>query len=264
MALRGIDFHDEGGMTLLELLVAMAAAGVVVAALYGLLGTSISQQSRLGDQLQADGTGRATLSRMVEELHSSCTGLIEQEVPTVGAKVPREGIEAPAMTPKEGLVPSGPESLWFISTYGTGSSAEAVPSAEMHNIAWTASSAGGRLGTLTEYTFSANGQPPNLDTAELRPAVAAHKRVLSEDVLEPEGGIFHYYRSVSGQVSGTPLETPLTVASAREVVKVTISFAQAPESGDLQAHRAIPLADSVLLRFGPTEPTATDANAPCT
>ena len=104
----------EQGTTLIELLVAMLSAMVVLGALLAILEFSTGQETRISDKVQADRIGRAAMARVVDELHSSCTGF--------GATA----IQAPTSTPKSPLLSSGPADLWFLSAYGNASSGSAV------------------------------------------------------------------------------------------------------------------------------------------
>ena len=63
---------DEAGISLVELLVAMVSALVVAAAIMGLLVVSQHQTAILRDVGQATQYGRTAMTRIVDELHSSC------------------------------------------------------------------------------------------------------------------------------------------------------------------------------------------------
>jgi hypothetical protein len=56
----------------------------------------------------------------------------------------------------------------------------------------------------------------------------------------------------------------LTEATANEVAAITVSFTTAPESGNIgkvAGARTVDLADTAVLRFSPSSPSAT--NFPC-
>ena len=64
--------RDARGFTLIETLVAILTGIVVTAALFAILEVSLHQSARAADVVQASQLGRATMTRMVDELRSSC------------------------------------------------------------------------------------------------------------------------------------------------------------------------------------------------
>jgi type II secretory pathway pseudopilin PulG len=245
--------RSERGITLIELLVAMTLSVVIIAGLIAILVVSLRQQSRITNQVQANRTGRATLSKAVEELHSSCTGL--NTLP----------IQAPSTTVSSPLAASNGVNLWFLSAYGNKTSGEAViKEVAEHDINWTANKTGNTtLGTLKDYSFaSTGGEGPNWTFPALNTANAT-ATVLGTNVAVPAAGaIFAYEKyNTSGELGA--VSVPLTTTTAKTIANVKISFTQAPESGDTRTGRTTNLSDSVLLRFSPGE-TGTEAeNTPC-
>lgn len=65
-------FAGEAGLSLVELLVAIVSSLVVIGALMGLLVVSQHQTAILRDVSQATQDGRTAMTRIVDELHSSC------------------------------------------------------------------------------------------------------------------------------------------------------------------------------------------------
>jgi Tfp pilus assembly protein PilW len=255
----------EQGTTLIELLVAMLSAMVVLGALLAILEFSTGQETRISDKVQADRIGRAAMARVVDELHSSCTGF--------GATA----IQAPTSTPKSPLLSSGPADLWFLSAYGNASSGSAVLTGVIeHDIHWGStgklSNTGQTLGTLTDYRFpSQSGRSPEWKFKELTVA-NAEARVLAQNVIPQSisgtSTIFQYYRfSSPSSAEVTQLasgELPLTTTTAPTVAKVLVGFTQAPETGDTRVGLTVPFQDAVVLRFTPTETGAEAKNEPCT
>jgi type II secretory pathway component PulJ len=247
--------RSERGITLVELLVAMSLSVVIVAGLIAILVVSLRQQSRITNQVQANRTGRATLAKAIEELHSSCTGL--NTLP----------IQAPSTTVSSPLAASNGVNLWFLSAYGNKTSGEAVIKEVVeHDINWTAtktSNTGLSLGTLKDYSFaSTGGEGPNWTFPALNTANATVK-VLGTNVIAPTSGAIFEYEKYNTTGKLVSVAVPLTTTTAKTVANVAISFVQAPETGDTRKGRTTELSDSVLLRFGPGE-TGTEAeNTPC-
>lgn len=252
----------DQGFTLIELLVAMALAMVVMLALFVILEFSTTQEARISERVQADRIGRRSMTKIVDELHSSCTGF--------GATA----IQAPGTTPTAPLEKIGPLNLWFISAYGSSSSASAVQTKVYeHDVHWAStgtSNTGETLGTLTDYAFeSTAGSGPGTKSGKWEfPALEvahAQPHVLAQNVIPPTisstNTIFQYYKLSSSTGAFTALssgEVP-TAASANEVAKITINFTQAPEAGSTKrGGRTVPFSDAVVLRFNATE-TGTEA-----
>ena len=251
----------EQGTTLIELLVAMVTAIVVLGALVAILDFSLNQESRTADKVQADQIGRISMSTIIQELHSSCTGF--------GATA----IQAPSTTPVAPLHSTNALNLWFLSSYGNASSGEALlTGVTEHDIKWTStktSNTGQPLGTLTDYAFPSTpgGRSPTWVFGELT-TVTAKARVLATNVIPPtissESTIFQYYKDNNkGEfLVLTPAELPTATAN-NEVAEVTIGFTQAAESGDTRLGRTASLSDSVVLRFNSSQAGSEVVNAPC-
>lgn len=254
-AARRVRSSASDGFTLIEMLVAVLCATVIVAALLAILDFSLRQNSRISDRVQTDRAGRIALSKITEELRSSCTGF--------GSTA----IQAPSTTPTSPLGSSNGSNLWFLSAYGNSTSGAAVVSnLKQHDINWTEtsqSSSGEKLGTLTDYSFTGSGGPPTWTFPSLTTANAT-ATVLAKNVIPPSKGttVFHYYKYDTTSTSATygelielsSSELPLTTTTAKTVAKVSISFTQAPESKDTRAGHTTSFAGgSVVLRFTPLE-----------
>ena len=266
-----MSLRAEHGFTLIELLVSMLCAIVIVGALLAILEFSLRQETRISDNVQASRTGRIAMTRIVDQLRSSCTGF---NTPA---------IQAPATTPTAPLAASGPLNLWFVTGYGNASSGSPVLSAvTLHDINWTStgtSNSGQSLGTLRDYSFTGSGTPPNWTFPASLSTSTAATTVLARNVIPPlvsgAATIFQYSRIDNNAAHTTqgellqipPSELPLTTARAEEVAKVSIGFTQAPESGDTVASRGggrtADIAGAVALRFDPTETGSEVENEPC-
>lgn len=249
----------EDGITLIELLVSMLLSVVIIAGLVAILVVSLRQSSRITNQVQANRTGRVTLTKMLEELHSACTGL---NTPP---------IQAPSATPSSPLGASNATNLWFVTAYGNKTSGEPViKEVIQHDINWTAvktSNTGLSLGKLTDYSFPSNGGEAPIWSFPAPNVANATAKVIGTNVIQPSvstsnptGAVFQYSTyNTSGQLVSVPV--PLTTTTAKTVAKVAISFTQAPETSDTRTGRTTVLSDSVLLRFGTSE-TGTEAESP--
>lgn len=255
--------RSEQGFTLIELLVAMLSATVVIGALYAVLVFTLNQETRTNDKVQADQIGRTAMTRIVEELHSSCTGF--------GAA----SIQVPGGTPSSPMAVTGALNLWLVSAYGNSNSAEPlIEAATEHDINWTSSgklsSTGETLGTLTDYSFKSEAGNAKAGW-EFPPLMVsrATKTILSENVIPPQissaSTLFQYYKyNSSGELTQLKSSSEIkTAATANEIAKVAISFTQAPTSEDTRPGRTASFSDSVVLRFDPSESGSGAVNAPC-
>lgn len=256
---------DELGTTLIELLVAMVTAIVVLFALLAILQFSTNQDARISDRVQANRLGRVAMAKIVDELHSACTGF------------EATAIQGPSETPASPLATTGATDLWFVSDYGNtngGSAADTEPIE--HDIHWAATGAktptGQALGTLTDYRFTRIGGSPS--KWEFQPLTLANEtadtHVLSTNVIAPTlpatATLFHYFKFESPATSKLVELTTAQAATAAgkgEIAKVSINFTQAPEARDTTPSSAVSLSDSALLLFSAPE-TGTEAeNTPC-
>jgi type II secretory pathway pseudopilin PulG len=257
--------RDERGFTLIELLVAMLSTTVIMIAMIGLLVFTTNQASRITERVQADRIGRLAMTRITDELHSSCTGFNT------------DAIQGPSSTVTSPLEPTGALNLWFISAYGSPTSEKAVESTVYeHDIRWESkgtNSSGEKLGNLWDYRFesksgsgpsSASGkwEFPELKEASAKPILLA-KNVTPMSV-SGTSTIFQYY-TLSHETGAYKLltENISTAATANTIAKVTISFKQAPEGGETKLGRAVPFNDAVVLRLNPTETGTATKDEPC-
>ena len=238
----------EHGISLIELLVAMASATVVTAAVVTVLQVGYNQETRTTDHTQANQIGRTAMNSIVTELNSSCTGIApiqyQEEVPALG------------------LLKTGPLSLWLTTVYGTNQSGDAeLTEATKQDIQWTETEESktephDKLGKLLDYEFKSEGTDPQkwtfpLDKANMK------TRLLAENVIPVGNAIFHYYHYNNGKLEN---ETPSSVATAEKVSKVSIAFEQAPVDGDTRGGRVVNLADAINLRLDPSE---SGSEGPC-
>lgn len=242
----------EHGATLLELLVAMASASIIMVAMVGLLQFTTTQASRINERVQSDRLGRFAMSRVIDELHSSCTGF--------GA----QAIQGPSTTPSAPLETTGPTNLWYVSAYGSSTSSSAVEkTVYLHDINWTEEAKKNGQGTLTDYYFesiagsgpgttSGNWEFPTLEEKKAKKRVLATK--VTPVTISGTKTVFQYYTLSSSTGAFTQLTEKIPAeATASKIAKVAISFTQAPEGGQTKLGRAVAFNDAVVLRLNPTE-----------
>jgi len=253
---------EEHGTTLIEMLVAILTSIIVLIALLAILEFTLRQETSIADRVSSGQLARQTMSKIVQEMQSSCTGFGET------------AIQGPLTTPKSPLTSLGPTSLWFISAYASKSKEEAVvASVTEHNIVWKETTTPNnnnttkqKLGELIDYQFpSEGGESPNWVFPTLQES-SAKKVVLATNVIQPtSGSLFQYYKyKENGEFSGplTAAETT-SAATAEEIAKVEISFIQASDTGDTAEGRTSEIKDAVVLRFDSSVANSEVGTAPC-
>jgi hypothetical protein len=236
--------HDEQGMTLIEMLVAVVSGMVVMMALFAILDFSINQSGRIAEKVDADQQGRIAIEKLTLELHSSC----------IAARV------TPVQPGSEG------NGIQFISVPG---SQAYQTTAELHYVHLS----GGEL--LDDSYKSTGGEAPSWTFPSVRTEPSS-REVLLSDVSQTTTGaehtpvpVFQYYRYYTsedrepllGEINPTAMPTPLSTENAQITAEVTVSFTADPTSGRTETDRSADFSDSVLLRFNPT--SATSNNAAC-
>jgi prepilin-type N-terminal cleavage/methylation domain-containing protein len=199
--------RDERGFTLIELVVAMVAGVAVTGALFSILDVSLHQTARLNDKVQVDQLGRTTMTRIVDELHSSCISY--------------------AFAP----IQSGSTSskLVFINAYSEKSE---IASATKREIIWESAAK-----TLIEKAYVSNGGSWPEFTF---PGTFTTVRI-GENISQTQGeSVFKYfaYSKEATSTEHTPLRAlndertgSLSTTQAKEAAAVEITFTQSPTDG---------------------------------
>jgi hypothetical protein len=231
MPVRRLDpIRDESGFTLIELLVGTAAGLLVTMALVTVLFTSMHETARVTSRVDATQRARIVLYKMVDELHSACV--------------------APQIAPvrKE----STGTSLSFI--HQTGSAVAPTPILSTVSLSGT---------TLSQSDYaSTGGTVPNWTFASTPSATRQLMTRISPPT--PGGSIFTYYAYLNGDVSATPLTTPLSAPDAARAVQVGIGLTAAPgQNGARDANAPATIQNNVLLRFTPATFNTAATNLPC-
>ncbi len=268
----------EAGFSLIETLVAMVAGVIVIGALFAILEVGLHQSARLNDVNVATKTGRATMTRMVDELHSAC----------VSAKY------APV---KEG---SSETKLIFVNGYGK-SSTLPIPSAvgatkgfegiHRDTLEWEEKPAANsnKEGILRDKTVTATGESAGSYTygeesikggsiigERISPSETKVENAKGEKVFPP---IFSYYAYASSASTGTgaasstltPIELKggtLSEPQAKTVAAVGIAFHALPTDKLSTINRSIKetgvdVNSLVTLAFSAPTSEATIKGGPC-
>jgi hypothetical protein len=221
---------DEGGYTLIELMVGMMISMVVLAAVLAMVKVATGDQDRTTERVFANQRGRPVMARIVDRLHSACV--------------------SPGLAPvREG---STDNSMILYSKSGSAVS----PTPDKYVIALSG-------GAITETVSAGSGSEPSKWTfGSPSSPLQLLDGVGAAQVGEPPVGVplFRYFAYEGGQVAATPLQTPLDEEDAAKTVQVNIAFTVAPRAG---AASLVTLTDSATLRIEPASEDSAEVNLPC-
>ncbi len=253
---------DDRGFTLIETLVAIVAGIIVLGAGYALLEVSLHQSTRINDVSEVTQTGRSTMTKIVDQLHSACVSSEFQPV--------REG--------------STSEKLVLRTAYSEASEISGKASnkegGREDEIAWKSEGNSHETGELVDTTYlSTEGTAPNFVIPHANPITRViGQRVKRSEVevnKKKEKVVFEYYEygttasTASTEPSSTLTEvTPesgkaLSAAAAAKISSVQVRFTQLPK--DLKEEIGQPADFSSQVTFAFTAPS-TEAKieaAPC-
>ena len=226
---------DERGMTIVEMLVGMVASLAVLTAILTLVQVTTQGQRRVADHVAANQRGRPVMTNILDALHSWCVS---------------RGV-APV------LAGSGNSSMSFLSRSGSAVS----PTPDKHVVTLSGT-------TLSESVYPATGgaapswtfSPTPSSTRQLLTGVGAGSAGSPPSSVP----LFQYFAYLGGQVSATPLTTPLSANDAARTVQVTVAFSSSAGSGTASdAREPITLSDSAILRLEPASEDSSEVNLPC-
>lgn len=228
--------RDEGGFTLVELIVGMFSMIVILTAILGLVRVATNSQDRVSERVAANQKIRPVMTRLIDTLHSACI--------------------APGINPVR--AGSTGSSMTVYSKAGS----DVSPTPDRRVVTLTGS-------TLTEQVYPATGGTiPNWTFS----ATPSSNRTLATGISAGAVGdppaavpVFRYYAYTGDTLQATPLPTPLSSADAARTAHVSIAFAAAPREnvdGDEQLNR-ITLTDSANLRLESASDSGVGANMPC-
>lgn len=227
--------RGERGYTLIELMVATAISLVVLSGVLVLVQVVTKNQARVSAHVAANQRARPVMTHLLDLLHSGCV--------------------APGIAPV--LSESSDTSLSVISKSG----ASVNPTPDKHIVSLSGS-------TLSESIYPATGGAQPSWTFATTPSST---RTLLTGVTQGKLGdpavtvpVFQYFAYAGGQVSPTPLPTPLSLSNSAQTVKVAITFATSPTGAATTDPKApITLSDSTALRLEPASEDASEVNLPC-
>lgn len=239
--------REDGGYTLIELLIATAIGLIVTTSAFMLLEFTTNDVSRITTRVHVTQAGRVALERLMMKLHSTCV--------------------APLINPI--VTGSSSTTLRFISESGSEPSLATV---RLREVVYTPA-AGKSEGTLVEKSWlSTGGNPPEYTFNE---KATPTTRALLTGVRQTEAiPVFQYYRyyqesdpgAILGELNPNPMTSPLKIKEAEAVTKVTVSFTLAPEgkeSATFNGDGPVALEDSAVLRLSPSSSSAGIPNFPC-
>ncbi|HVO55427.1 MAG TPA: hypothetical protein VMT37_13530 [Solirubrobacterales bacterium] len=221
---------EERGTTLMELVIATAAGGVIFMGLTMVVMASMHQTTRTQNRVHATQEARLVMQRIVTELHSSC----------VAADV------SPIQESSNGT------SLGYV--YGTGSGAAITP--VMHKVFLSGntlylSTYPSTTGSTPKWTFSGTATSTVPLISNVAPVTSG-------------GPIFTYYTYSSGAISSSPLTVPLSGTNAAKAVQVNIALKVEPRTSTVSnpGNPAV-IQNSAFLRYSPPSANVNAANLPC-
>ncbi len=227
--------REDSGFTLVELLMTMLTSLVVMSAIVMMLTTSLRNQDRINQRVDANQRVRPVMTHIIQELHSACI--------------------APRMTPIIGDGTTNGSTGTRIS-FLSKSGATVTPTPDLHVIILSG-------GTLSESVFPATGgaQPGPWTFS----STASSSTQLLTQVSAPASGMFQYYDFVNGQVDTAPTAVPLSATDAAKAAIVKITMSSSPTRGVSTFDPGSPLvvSNSADLRLENAGQFPNQDNLPC-
>jgi Tfp pilus assembly protein PilW len=228
-------FKEDGGFTLVELLMTMLTSLVIMSAIVMMLTTSLRNQDRINKRVDANQRVRPVMTRIIQELHSACI--------------------APRMTPIIGDGTTNGSTGTRIS-FLSKSGAAVTPTPDLHVISLSGS-------TLSETVYPATGgaQP---GPWTFSPTPSSTRQLLTQ-VTAPASGMFQYYDFVNGQVDTSPTAVPVNASDAAKVAIVKVTVSSSPTKGVSTFDPSSPLvvSNSADLRLENAGQFPNQDNLPC-
>lgn len=233
-----LDPRGERGFTLVELLVATMLGIIVSTATLAIVIASVHLSSNFGDRVDATQQGRAAITRIVQELDSSC----------VAATVPPI------------LATSDANDLWFYSSFGTANPDAPTILPNEVEISYTS-------GSLVMYIYANSGSGDTPATWTFPSSGSPTSTFVLLPHAEPDNSapIFQYFGYGSGgALSTTPYAIgtgTLGSTNAASTAEVQINFTAEPTDAWTAQGRPASFSDDAVLRLSPASSSA--SNLPC-
>ena len=219
MSLRSGVLSDEGGFTLIELMMAMSIGVVIMLGLLDVLDNSVLLSTRVSDRTEAVARGRTALEVMTRQLRSSVC-------------------PAAAGTQPTPLTQADVNSVTFYTDLSGGASTP-----ERHQLVFDPAAR-----TVTERDYVGTGTWPVV-TYPAPDQPTRTRQLLTNAVAVPATAVFSYY-AFTPSPPYTPtvsLSPPLSAPDLTRAVEVAINFAVQPARTN-QAPQSTTLQDRVLFR----------------
>ena len=242
--------RDERGMTLVELLVAMAMGTIVIFAATAIILSALNVTRQVTGRETAMSQGRTGIETLLGQLNSAC--LLNSTSPVVWNT-------SAVSTPASPITPAvASDATHLVFTTGLGDSTNPTPTLHVVQL--------GNNGSLLDYAYPYTGTSANLGTPTLWTFSSSSSQILNlaQDVTPgSSGAMFSYYAYSPSTYSllGVPaLAVPLTVTTAATVAEVDLDFRFLPYSNS-QANQSSELQDSAV--FSLTAQDNSSPNGPC-
>jgi type II secretory pathway component PulJ len=209
--------RDERGATLIEMMVGISMASILMFAMTMLIVVTMHASARDSARVSATQLSRNGLSSIIQQLHSACL--------------------SPRVAPVQ--VGSTGSSLSFV--HSSGSEVTAKPVLSVISLSGE---------TLTQYDYASTGSISPPWTFATTPS-STRQLMTGVAPIPPQTAIFSYYSSSNGQISSTPLATPLNAAGAATAILVNVGISSAPTAKKRNSNPGVSthIQDSVLLRM---------------
>jgi hypothetical protein len=221
---------DERGITIVELLVGMLIGITVLGGIVTLVTVTARSSGRISERVAADQIARPMMTRIMNELHSTCV--------------------SPGLAP---ILPgSDGNSVSFI--HGTGSAVAPTP---------VKRTIGLNGDVLTDATYPrTGGVAPNWTFAS---SPSETYKLLENVGTIGSTPTFSYYAYEDGVIDTDALPTPLSDDDAARTVEVAVAIAVSPSRSATSEEEGAPveLADSAFVRFSPSNEDTEEAGLPC-
>lgn len=219
--------RDERGATLVEMIVGISMASILMFAMTMLIIVTMHASARDSAQVSATQLSRNGLSSIIQQLHSAC------------------------LSPRVAPIGTGSSGTKLIFTHSTGSEVTAKPVKSMIEL---------KGDTLTQYDYASIGSISPPWTFEEKKPAATKQLMTGVSPIPPSTAIFSYYSTSNGQVSATPLATPLSEASAKTAVLVSVGLNSAASASKRSQNVSTHIQDSAMLRL--TAPSFNETVSP--